>query len=281
MIGKNLYKLVLFCLICCGSVFAEIEEKPMVVVIPSYNNKNWYQRNLDSVFIQKYVNYRVIYIDDASPDCTGLLVKSYIKQWGQERRVTLIQNAKRNGALANIYEAVHLCAPHEIIVTLDGDDWFYDDQVLTKLNEAYSDLDVWMTYGQFVHYPCGSPGWASEVPDHVIASNGIREYSWVTTHLRTFYAGLFHKIKKDDLLLEGVFFPMAWDLAFMFPMLEMSGRHSRFIPDTLYVYNVATPFNDIKVDPAYQLGLGWLIRTREKYAPLSSSPYPLCDASSR
>jgi glycosyltransferase involved in cell wall biosynthesis len=280
MIGKHLYKLVLFCLFCCGSVFAELEQKPMVVVIPSYNNKNWYQRNLDSVFLQKYENYRVIFVDDSSPDCTGLFVKSYIKQLGQEGRVTLVQNEKRNGALANIYKAVHLCAPEEIIVTLDGDDWFFDDQVLAKLNEVYSDLDVWMTYGQFVHYPCGSPGWASELPAHVIDSNGFRNYNWVTTHLRTFYAGLFHKIKKDDLLLEGAFFPMAWDLAFMFPMLEMAGFHSRFIPDVLYVYNIATPFNDIKVDPTYQQNLGWLIRTREKYAPLSSSPYPLRDAPS-
>lgn len=280
MIIKHLFKLVIFCIGCCGPLLAAFEEKPIVVVIPSFNNKNWYQRNLDSVFIQKYDNYRVIFIDDASPDCTGLFVKSYIKQWDQEDRVTLIQNEKRNGALANIYKAVHMCEPQEIIVTLDGDDWFYDDEVLSKLNAVYSDPDVWMTYGQFVHYPCGSAGWASELPAHVIESNGYREYNWVTTHLRTFYAGLFQKIKKDDLLLDGAFFPMAWDLAFMFPMLEMAGFHSRFIPDTLYVYNIATPYNDIKVDPTYQLQLGWLIRKREKYAPLSSCANTLRDAAS-
>ncbi|MGE0670989.1 MAG: glycosyltransferase, partial [Parachlamydiales bacterium] len=74
MIGKHLLKWIFFCLICSVPVFAELEEKPMVVVIPSYNNKNWYQRNFDSVFFQKYDNNRVIFIYDSSPDCTGLFV---------------------------------------------------------------------------------------------------------------------------------------------------------------------------------------------------------------
>ncbi len=276
MIAKSLFKIVLFYIGCSTPLLAIFEEKPIVVVIPSYNNKNWYQRNLDSVFLQQYDNYRVIFIDDASPDCTGLFVKSYVKQCGQEGRVTFILNKKRSGALFNIYHAIHMCDPQEIVVTLDGDDWFFDDQVLTKVSGVYSDPEVWLTYGQFVHYPCGSPGWASELPAKVIESNAFREYNWVTTHLRTFYAQLFQNIKREDLLLDEAFFPMAWDLGFMFPMLEMAGFHSRFIPDTLYVYNIATPFNDIKVDPTYQTYLEGLIRTREKYAPLSS-----CDHSSR
>ncbi len=79
---------------------------PIVVVIPSYNNKDWYKRNLDSVFNQKYHNYRVIYLDDASPDGTGPLVKGYIKEKKQNHRVKFIQNEKRVGALANTYRSL-------------------------------------------------------------------------------------------------------------------------------------------------------------------------------
>ena len=46
-----------------------------VIVIPSYNNAQWYKRNLDSVFAQTYKNFSVIYLDDCSPDGTGQLVK--------------------------------------------------------------------------------------------------------------------------------------------------------------------------------------------------------------
>jgi glycosyltransferase involved in cell wall biosynthesis len=265
-----------------SSAWADLVEKPMVVVIPSYNNKSCYEKNLESVFLQQYENYRVIFIDDASPDMTGPFAKSYIKLMGQKERVTFIQNPTRNGALANIYQAVWMCNPDEVIVTLDGDDWFYDDQVLNKLNEVYSDPDVWMTYGQFVFHPGGHPGWASQLPQEVIENNAFREYHWVTTHLRTFYAGLFQHIDREDLLVDGEFFSMAWDLGFMFPMLEMAGVHSRFISDYLYVYNAANPLSDIKVDPDYQMRLGWYIRTKEKYAPIASySSPPLRDAASQ
>ena len=40
------------------------EDKHFVFIIASYNNKQWYKPNLDSVFSQKYKNYHVIYTDD-------------------------------------------------------------------------------------------------------------------------------------------------------------------------------------------------------------------------
>ena len=243
-----------------------------MVVIPSYNNAACYEQNLNSVLTQKYTNFRVIYIDDASTDGTGTLVKRYLNENDTKHRVTFIQNRKRVGACANKYKGAWLCNPKEIFVDLDGDDWLSNENVLAHLNRVYSDPDVWVTYGQFIYFPCETPGWAAQVPDEIIARNEFREYSWVTTALRTFYAGLFQKIKKEDLLINGEFFPMAGDLAFMLPIVEMSGWHSRFIPEVLYVYNVTTMMNDIVKDRDYQLRLGWVIRERKRYLPIES-PY--------
>jgi len=53
-------------------------EKPIVLIVASYNNTQWYKWNLDSIFNQKYKNYHVIYIDDCSKDDTYELVKNYI-----------------------------------------------------------------------------------------------------------------------------------------------------------------------------------------------------------
>ncbi len=265
----------LICLGClCGistTSFA-IEEKPFVVVIPSYNNSRWYEHNLGSVYAQKYENYRVVFIDDASPDGTGELVRRYVQQCGQEHRTTIVQNTERRGALANVYQGIWLCKPYEIVANLDGDDWMFDEHVLERLNREYADPDVWVTYGQFLYYPCGSAGWAAQVPEEVIATNSFRDNQWTTTAMRTFYAGLFHKIKKEDLLYNGDFYPMAGDLAYMWPILEMAGFHSRFIPDILYVYNLDTPLNDMKKDAALQQRLGLLTRITPRYSPLEK-PY--------
>lgn len=246
------------------------DEKAFVIVIPSYNNKEWYKLNLDSVLSQDYHNYRVIYIDDVSPDGTGKLVQEYLKEKDKTHLVTLIQNEKRSLALANIYKAIWTCDPQEIIVTVDGDDWLANDRVLSYLNTVYSDPDVWTTYGQFTYYPQGTLGCAKQIPQDVIRRNGVRQYPGGPTHLRTFYAGLFQKIQKEDFLHNGDFYPMAWDVAFLLPIIEMAGVHSRFIPDVLYVYNTSTMMHDHVVNSGLQSELDALIRKKNKYLPLDT-----------
>ena len=70
------------------------EEKHFIVLIPSYKNSQWYKKNLDSIFMQKYSNYHILYIDDCSPDGTGDLVEKYIKEKKQEHKVILIKNTE-------------------------------------------------------------------------------------------------------------------------------------------------------------------------------------------
>lgn len=245
------------------------QDKSFVVVISSYNNAQYYKQNLDSVIKQTYKNYRVIYIDDASSDNTAKMVEDYININGQQCKFTLVKNSRRLGSLENVYKAILSCKPNEIIVNLDGDDTFYDESVLSYLNYIYKDSDVWMTYGQFRYMPYNRLGRAQQLPISVIESNSFRSYAWVTSAPRTFYAELFHKIKREDLLQEGeVFFQVASDLAYMFPMLEMAGKHSRFISRILYDYNRSSAINDDKVSPVLQISLDKIIREKNKYGPI-------------
>ena len=131
-----------------------MEEKPIVLVIASYKNANWYKRNLDSVFSQNYSNYRIVYVDDCSPDGTGDLVEQYVSQLGQQDRVTLIKNKVHKVKMVNLYCAVdQYCSDEEIAIILDGDDWLAHENVLSIINKAYSDPDIWMTYGSYVSWP--------------------------------------------------------------------------------------------------------------------------------
>jgi hypothetical protein len=165
---------------------------------------------------------------------------------------------------------INNCQDDEIILTLDGDDWFPDNNVLNKLDTIYSGGQVWMTYGQYKNSNDNTTGVAQPYPQHIIDSNAFRNHIWSASHLRTFYAWLFKKIKKEDLMKDGNFFPMTWDFAMMFPMLEMSGNHSKFLPDILYVYNTENPINDHKVNIALQHDLDAYIRRKPKYQKISS-----------
>lgn len=261
------FLLLLFCslstVLCAHDTF-------FVVVIPSYNNINWYKRNLDSLFAQDnhYSNWCAIYINDCSCDGTGLAVEQYVQEHNFGHKVMIMNNEQNHGALANLYSAIHQCPDDAVIITLDGDDWFYDEYVLKYLNEVYQDPNVWMTYGQYEEYPTRHCGICQPMPTWVIEQNAFRNHTWVSSHVRTFYAWLFKSIKKEDLQFEGRFFPMTWDLAIMFPMLEMAATHMRYIERKLYVYNIDNPINDFKKDLNLVMKIHHHIRKKEKYQPL-------------
>jgi glycosyltransferase involved in cell wall biosynthesis len=272
----NKLKSLTFAILCSLRLASadELPEKPLVVLTTSYNNANWCYANLQSIFMQKYSNYRVIYIDDTSDDRTADLVEQIVRSEGQQVRFQLIRNTERMGSLANIYHGVQQCRDDEIIVSLDGDDWFYDEQVLNRINRIYSnpEEEVWITHGSFVEYPTGASGWSIPVPLHIAARNGFREYR-CPSHLRTFYAWLFKKIDLKDLTYDGKFFSMTWDQAMLFPMFEMAAERHAFVEDVVYVYNVANPLNDNKVDPVRQRDLEWHIRAMPPYERLERGPY--------
>lgn len=265
--------LLLFLSFMSPSLLRAIEEKPIVVLITSFNNAEWYKKNLGSVFSQKYSNYRVVYVDDISPDGTSDLVEAYVNECGQQERFTLVRNTERRLALANIYYAVHDCDDHEIIVSLDGDDWFGSDDTLNIINKAYSSGDVWMTHGTMKEYPSGVVGWSIPIPDDIVTKNAFRDYR-CPSHLRTFYAWLFKKIELEDLLYDGEFFQMTWDMAMMFPMIEMAAERHQFIKDVVYIYNMRTPLNDCKVNANLQRYYDMVIRSMPRYSRLDDSEVP-------
>jgi len=247
------------------------KEKPIVLVITSHNNAQWYKKNLYAAFNQKYSNFRIIYVDDCSPDGTGDLVQEYVEINGWSDRVTLVKNEKRKFKLENFYNAVHdFCLDEEIVIDYDGDDWLAHENVLAKINEAYADPEVWVTYGSFKSWPSGLRGFCQKLPQDVLAYGLYRHYDWVTTHPKSFYAWLFKRIKKEDLQRNGVFFNSATDLAFMFPILEMSGGQIEYIRDILYIYNRNNPIAIGRVNRKGQAFFDSYIRSLPRYEKVKS-----------
>jgi glycosyltransferase involved in cell wall biosynthesis len=94
--------------------------KKIAIVIPSYNNRQWYTQNLCSLCAQEYDNFRAIYVDDCSSDQTGELVEKFIADHKLGHRIHLIRNPIRVGAMQNLYNVIHSCDDHEIVIILDG-----------------------------------------------------------------------------------------------------------------------------------------------------------------
>lgn len=249
-----------------GFDFSPAKERSIVVIVPSFNNARYYQANLDSIYAQKYENYRVIYIDDCSTDNTFELVKAHITERNMWRRTKLIHNESRRGAMANLYRVIHQCKDHEIVVTIDGDDWAATPEMFARINQAYANPNVWITYGQFIFYPQGNPGYCGQITAD--GTSPIRQQCGLATHPRTFYAGLFKKIAQEDLLYEGEFYNVTWDKAMMAPMLEMANGKWQFIQDILYVYNYGNPLSDATLHGDEQNRMCRQIMQKPAYKPL-------------
>ena len=269
-----LARIILYAMILCfGGLLASDGSKEsahLFVVIPSFNNSRWCEDNLESVFFQTYRNWTVYYVDDCSTDGTGDAVEAYVEKRGMRDKCRIIHNPSRVGAMENLYHAIHEADPHSVIVTFDGDDFLADMHVFQTVADAYADPDVWLTYGSYSYTPGGQRGVCAPLPREVLEHASIRTYPrWVTSQLRTFYAALFHKIKKEDLMVQGKFFEITYDVAIFLPMIEMaSPNHIRYIDRITYLYNYLNPLSDTR-RRKLQAATDKYIRTLSPYQPIS------------
>lgn len=239
------------------------------VVIPTYHNKKFCIENITALAEQTYDDWTACIVLDGKledDDGTRALLETYIHDHHLEDKVMMIQRGQRVLALANIYYAIHTYAQDDWVVVLyDGDDFFTEKTALERIAVEYEDPETWLTYGNYIEYPSRKRGVCRAFPEHVIRERSFRAYSWITSHPRTFYAWLFKRIALDDLMHERKFFPMTWDLAIMFPLLEMAADgHIRFIPDALYAYRFHD-HNDFNTNIRLLLALEHIIRKKAPY----------------
>lgn len=226
-----------------------------VITIAVFNAERWIERCLVSALDQEFgegLSMRIMIVDDASTDRTYDIALKTLD--GYEPHYSLWRNQSGQGALKNYREMIGECADDEIIINLDGDDQLAHKRVLKRLAEEYSDPRVWMTYGSFNydHESRNPNGDARGMSAQVPPDRHNRTHGWSCSHLRTYYAWLFKKIREEDFLFEGKYFQAAPDLAIMYPMIEMCGPgHARYIPDVLYLYNAVNPLGEVKLRKEY------------------------------
>ena len=151
------------------------------LIVPSYNNveSQLYLRNLDSIFMQDYQNYHVVYIDDASKDHTGQFVKDYVKKKSiPEDKIKVYINQDNKKALHNIYEGIHnYCPDGEIVGLIDGDDSLVGRKVFQLFNAVYQSKRSAVVYSNFLKILSNnraSFGFGRQVTDSYFSEGKLR-----------------------------------------------------------------------------------------------------------
>jgi glycosyltransferase involved in cell wall biosynthesis len=216
----------------------------MIIVTTLYNGEEYVDKCINSLKEQTHTDFKCYITDDISTDDSVAKTKKLIE--GDDRFI-LIENKIKHFQPGN-YDQVIRNNPDidddEVIVEVDGDDWLPDSKTLERIANVYSNKDVWIANGSFM-YSNGAMGFA-----RAQTINNIRQVTFTASHIRTWRAFLWRKIEIEDLKNEnGEYWKVAGDLAFMYPMLEMSGnKHYRFMSEVNYIYNEQNPLNDHKVN---------------------------------
>lgn len=199
---------------------------------------------LNSVMLQNYNNWEAQVVLDPFND------KSYEKalSW-QNDKIKVHKNNSRLTALPNLLLATKLLNPFDddVLITLDADDWLYDSNSLSIVNSYYEKYpNLLLTHGSWEGYPFPNVNTNNAPYTEEEFKANIRKYPWRASHLRTFKYKLWKLVKDEDLRDEhGLYYESAWDLAMMWPMLEMAGyERVKFIPEKLLVYNMENPNGD-------------------------------------
>lgn len=120
------------------------------IIIPTFNRANYLKHAIESALSQDYEEIEVIVSDNASTDETPEIVKKYFK----DKRFNYFRNQQNIGMVANWRKALYEYANGEFFLILSDDDYFTNDQYLSKAaNLIKNHENIVMVYADgYIHY---------------------------------------------------------------------------------------------------------------------------------
>lgn len=222
------------------------------IVVTTGNAALWISRCIQSVAEQQtHWGWQCLLVDDATNDGTEREIQATLNAIDDpniRKRFRVQRNASQRGALANLVDGFQqlgtAARPMDVLIPIDGDDWLFSSSALETIANSYEEENCWLTYGGLITSP-GGQLCCTPVSDEVIAACKHRESAWLTSHLRSFRSHLWHSIREEDLRdPSGNYYQVTWDMAIMFPMLEMAEERIHCVDRAVYTYNTANPNSD-------------------------------------
>ena len=170
-----------------------------------HNGEQFIRDHIDSVKSQKDCGDFVhIVVDDGSLDATPEILE--IEQRGRlNAEFVYISKDERTGGLHSFLlgAACPLIEPEDVIVELDGDDYFTTDTTLARIKKEYDDGAL-ATYGNY-ETKYDPSKYASPPPDNIRLTNckpivysnvrdQFKEQAWVYSAVRTGFSIRFHTL---------------------------------------------------------------------------------------
>jgi len=203
-----------------------------------------------------------------------------------DSRIHVHANQRRRYSIANLVDAIRRshAAPEDVIVTLDGDDWFAGNGSLQIIADAYERFDCWATYGSWLSVklaPSGRPhGCWPAYPEGTV---DFRGHPFLGTAVRTWKRWLWDHLRDDDLRDEsGDYVRVSEDKLVMLPLLEMCGTsRGHHIAAPIMIYNKIVDYTIGDLFAEERVRNAALVARRPPYARLAAKTYAAPEAVAR
>lgn len=217
----------------------ERKEGLVSLVITNYNRAKYLRECLESIRLQTYPHWEIIFVDDASTDDSVQVVREWMEEhrdmWSEDRQ-TVILTLPRNIGFAGAINAGFYLARGEYIAVQDSDDYSdrerFAKQVEYLQNHPLVDL-VGTNYYAF--------------PDHAPAEKKLATWIRYGEEIRRVYGRGGHCVCHGTILFRGKLFDQiggptrrisgAEDYEFIAKALNSKAQIDN-LPEPLYYYRV-------------------------------------------
>jgi glycosyltransferase involved in cell wall biosynthesis len=194
---------------------------------------------------------------------------------GDDSRIRVSQNVTRQYSMHNHVQSIRRsnAEPEDVIVTLDGDDWFADKEALQMIADAYERFDCWVTYGSWLSNVVGLSGQRNGLwPAYPEGTTDFRRHRFLGTAVRTWKKWLWDCLKDSDLRGDsGEYVRVSEDQMIMIPLLEMCGTgRAKHIAAPIMTYNKLAKYHPDDAITQEGVRNGLLIDQRPPYPRLPS-----------
>ena len=128
-----------------------METLKVSVMVPTYNHAAYILRAINSVLEQSYLNIELIIADDCSTDATESVVSEFLLNLN-DSRIRYIRNTQNLGILRNYHQTL-LQASGDLVVNLDGDDFFINSDFLKDAVSRFEKDDkIVLVFGDYCEF---------------------------------------------------------------------------------------------------------------------------------
>ena len=121
------------------------------ILVPVYNVEAYIERCARSVFEQTYQNLEFIFVDDATPDSSIIVLQQLVSNYPERHHSIKILHHDTNRGLAAARNTAVAACHGNFVIHVDSDDWLEPEAVeLLVKRQQETDADIVYTRGNFL-----------------------------------------------------------------------------------------------------------------------------------